>query len=95
MQTVFKGWFAEVHELCESVYCPRLSRAMEADVNFIRLELDVLADFCHIRNNLLQGGVAREAEAGSCRLLRWFKPSDRMQTYFVARWSTSLIRWVG
>ena len=23
MQTVFKGWFAEVHDLWESVYCPR------------------------------------------------------------------------
>lgn len=82
MQTVFKGWFAEVDDLWESVYRPRLSGAMESDANFIRHELDVLAEFRHICNNLLQGGIAREGEAGSCRLLRWFRPSDPMQMYF-------------
>lgn len=82
MQTVFKGWFAEVCDLWDSVYHPRLSRAMEADASFMRFELDVLAEFRHVRNNLLQGGVAKEGEAGSCRLLRWFKPSDPMQMYY-------------
>lgn len=82
MQTVFRGWFAEVFDLWQSVYQLRLSASIDADGEFLRQERHVLKEFGQVRNNLLHGGVARDGEAGSLRRLQWFKPGERMRMQF-------------
>ncbi|MDE0454935.1 MAG: hypothetical protein OXJ63_06435 [Gammaproteobacteria bacterium] len=82
MQTVFRGWFAEVFDLWESVYELRLSDSIDADGEFLRLERAVLEEFGQVRNNLLHGGVAMDGEAGNLRRLQWFKPGERMRMQF-------------
>ena len=82
MQTVFRGWTAEVFDLWQSVYRLRLRESIEADSELLQRERDILDEFGQVRNNFLNGGVALEGAAGSLRRLQWFRPGERMQMQF-------------
>ena len=82
MQTVFRGWVAEVCDLWESVYRLRLDELINAHGELLGQERDVLNELSQVRNNLLHGGMALEGEAGSLRRLQWFKPGERMRMQF-------------
>lgn len=83
--SIWKTWIIEVYGLWEDRYRSIQKRLFEeaGAENAIRPKTDVLGDLRHIRNNLVHGGIARAKQAGSCGVLRWFRPGDQMQIRFV------------
>lgn len=78
-QAVFKGWVSEVYDRWESHYRTQLKHETRMLPGAIRPRQQVLGDLRHIRNNLLHNGVARQGEAASCVILRWFTDHESMQ----------------
>ena len=77
-QAVFRGWISDVYDQWESRYRNRLRHEISDLPGRIRPRQQVLGDLRHIRNNLLHNGVAKQGEAASCEILRWFKANKPM-----------------
>ena len=77
-QSVFKGWISQVYDLWESHYRTQLKHQSRYLTGAIRPRQHVLGDLRHIRNNLLHNGIAKQGEAASCEILRWFGEGERM-----------------
>ena len=75
VQLAFKGWVAEIYEKWEK---SRTKTRELLDDEGIRVEVDCMGDFRHIRNDLIHSGFATEEESGKCKVLKWFKPGERI-----------------
>ena len=78
-QLAFKGWVEEVYNhIWEAKYRNSFGEGFEGD-DLIRPEADAWGDLGYVRNDLIHNsGVASSKETGRCKLLKWFKPNDRI-----------------
>ena len=75
VQLAFKGWVADIYHKWER------SRHKTKELigeEGIPPEVDCMGDFRHIRNDLVHSGYGTEKESGKCKVLKWFKPGERM-----------------
>ena len=77
-QLAYKGWVEQVYFLWDS----RLRKVMRERLegpDIIPPEADPLGDFRLIRNDLIHNnGVASVKHSGRCKVLKWFKPGERI-----------------
>ena len=74
-QLAFKGWVADVFATWERARSKTRELLGEEG---IRPTVDCMGDFRHIRNDLIHSGFATEEDSGKCKVLKWFKPGERM-----------------
>ena len=75
VQLAFKGWVADIYNKWEK------SRTKTRELlgeKGILVEVDCMGDFRHIRHDLIHSGSATKDHSGKCRVLKWFKPGERM-----------------
>ena len=75
VQLAFKGWVADVFATWER------SRSKTRELlgnKGVRPTVDCMGDFRLIRNDLIHSGFATEEYSGKCKVLKWFKPGERM-----------------
>ena len=76
VQLAFKGWIGDIIGTWER------SRSETRDTvgdEGIRPEVECMGDLNKIRNDLLHnGGVASKEKSGKCKVIKWFKPGERM-----------------
>ena len=75
VQLAFKGWVADIYGKWEKSRTK--TRELLGDEG-VRPEVDCMGDFRHIRHDLIHSGSATEEHSGKCKVLRWFKPGQRM-----------------
>ena len=75
VQLAFKGWVADIFAKWERSRSK--TRELLGDEG-IRPTVDCMGDFRHIRNDLIHSGFATEEYSGKCKVLKWFKPGERM-----------------
>ena len=75
VQLVFKSWGADIFGKWEK------SRSKTEDLigdDGIRVQVDCMGDFGHIRNDLIHSGSATKEHSGKCKVLKWFKPGEQI-----------------
>ena len=74
-QLAFKAWVADVYDKWEkSRYRTREFIGDEG----IPVEVDCMGDFRLIRNDLIHSGYGTEGKSGKCKVLKWFRPSEKI-----------------
>ena len=76
VQLAFKGWIGDIIGTWER---SRSETRNTVGDEGIRPEVECMGDLNKIRNDLLHnGGVASKERSGKCKVLKWFKPGERM-----------------
>ncbi len=77
-QLAYKGWVEQVYFLWESRFRNEMNEGLQGP-DTIRPEGDTIGDFRLIRNDLIHNnGVASVEYSGRCKVLKWFKPGERI-----------------
>ena len=78
-QMAYKAWVLQIYNnIWESCSRSEFSNTSE-DPRTIPWEMDAMGDFRHIRNDLVHNnGIASTKEIGKCKVLKWFKPGDKI-----------------
>ena len=75
VQLAFKGWIADIYNKWEKSRAETRELLGEAG---IPVEVDCMGDLRHIRHDLIHSGSATNDHSGKCKVLRWFKPGERI-----------------
>ncbi len=75
VQLAFKGWTADIYNKWEKSRAETRELLGEAG---IPVEVDCMGDLRHIRHDLIHSGSASNDHSGKCKVLRWFKPGERI-----------------
>lgn len=75
VQLAFRGWVVDIYGKWEKSRSE--TRKLLGDKG-IRPEVDCMGDFRHIRHDLIHNGSATNEHSGKCKVLKWFKPGERM-----------------
>ena len=78
-QMAYKAWVLQIYNnIWESCSRSEFSNTSE-DPRAIPWEMDAMGDFRHVRNDLVHNnGIASTKEIGKCKVLKWFKPGDKI-----------------
>lgn len=81
-QLAFKGWIEQVYFLWETRFRNELRNELKKGLEgsgVIRPETDPMGELGYIRNDLIhKKGIASKEETGRCKVLKWFKPGERI-----------------
>ena len=79
VRIAFKGWVVEVYDGIWEHNYRDIMRNMYAGDGGFQPQLDALGDLRHIRNDIVHNNsVASKGSSGQCKVLRWFKPGDKI-----------------
>lgn len=86
-QLAYRAWVTEVYgKIWEHHYRIEIQTAFErrgaGARNTRGLKHEVLGDLRLIRNDILRAGTARNGNAASCRILRWFQEDEAIRLQF-------------
>ena len=74
-QLAFKAWVTDICDKWEK--SRHKTRELIGD-DGIPVEVGCMGDFRHIRNDLVHSGQGTKEHSGKCKVLKWFKPGDKM-----------------
>ena len=79
-QLAYKGWVVDIYSEWEVKFRRDSSKLAQelGEEGYIPLEIDVIGDLRHIRNDLVHTGIATEEHTGKCRVLNWYSVGDKI-----------------
>lgn len=78
-QMAYKAWVLQIYNNIWESQSRCQFRKTSGDTHAIPWEIDALGDLRHIRNDLVHhNGIATEKQIGKCKILKWFKPTDKI-----------------